>query len=62
MLAKALTPAAAIRAGSVRVHCYQAMDPAIPFGGYKMSGYCHESGIQQMDEDLNIKVVWIKTG
>ncbi len=27
-----------IRAGSVWVNCYQAMDPAVPFGGYKMSG------------------------
>ncbi len=30
--------ASAIRAGSVWVNCYQAMDPAVPFGGYKMSG------------------------
>ena len=34
-----------IRAGSVWVNCYQAMDPAVPFGGYKMSGYGRESGI-----------------
>ena len=37
---------AAIRAGSVWVNCYQAMDPAVPFGGYKMSGYGRESGLQ----------------
>jgi hypothetical protein len=37
-------------------------DPAVPFGGYKMSGYRRESGIQQMDEYLNVKAVWIKTG
>src|SRR5262245_55468935 len=34
---------------------------AVPFGGYKMSGYGRESGIQQMDEYLNTKAVWIKT-
>src|SRR4029077_15034649 len=34
----------AIRAGSVWVNCYQAMDPAVPFGLYKMSGYGRESG------------------
>jgi hypothetical protein len=27
----------------VWVNCYQAMDPAVPFGGYKMSGYGRES-------------------
>src|ERR1700721_2555003 len=34
--------AKAIRAGSVWINCYQAMDPAGPFGGYKMSGYGRE--------------------
>src|SRR5215470_12828056 len=53
--------AKAIRAGSVWVNCYQAMDPAVPFGGYKMSGYGRESGIQQLDEYLNVKAVWIRT-
>jgi aldehyde dehydrogenase (NAD+) len=50
-----------IRAGSVWVNCYQAMDPAVPFGGYQMSGYGRESGIQQLEEYLNVKAVWIKT-
>src|ERR1700686_4536630 len=52
----------ALRAGSVWVNCYQAMDPAVPFGGYKMSGYGRESGKQHLEEYLNIKAVWIKTG
>jgi acyl-CoA reductase-like NAD-dependent aldehyde dehydrogenase len=30
--------------------------------GYKMSGYGRESGLQQFDEYLNVKAVWIKTG
>jgi len=51
-----------IRAGTVWVNCYQAMDPAVPFGGYKMSGYGREGGKQHMDEYLNVKAVWIKTG
>ena len=45
----------------VWVNCYQAMDPAVPFGGYKMSGYGRESGLQQLEEYLNVKAVWIKT-
>ena len=36
--------------------------PAVPFGGYKMSGYGRESGKQHVEEYLNVKAVWIKTG
>ena len=36
---KAHRLARGIRAGSVWINCYQATDPAMPFGGYKMSGY-----------------------
>jgi len=60
-VSKAHKFAKAIRAGSVWVNCYQAMDPAVPFGGYKMSGYGRESGIQHVEEYLNVKAVWIKT-
>jgi aldehyde dehydrogenase (NAD+) len=58
---KAHRLAKGLRAGSVWINCYQAMDPAVPFGGYKMSGYGRESGVQQMEEYLNVKAVWIKT-
>jgi aldehyde dehydrogenase (NAD+) len=60
-VSKAHRLARAIRAGSVWVNCYQAMDPAVPFGGYKMSGYGRESGLQHVEEYLNVKAVWIKT-
>jgi aldehyde dehydrogenase (NAD+) len=50
-----------LRAGSVWVNCYQAMDPAVPFGGYKMSGYGRESGREHIEEFLETKAVWIKT-
>ncbi|MGD9536347.1 MAG: aldehyde dehydrogenase family protein [Alphaproteobacteria bacterium] len=59
---KAHQLARGIRAGSVWINCYQAMDPAVPFGGYKMSGYGRESGKQHVEEYLNVKSVWIKTG
>ena len=49
-----------LRAGSVWINCYQAMDPAVPFGGYKMSGYGRESGVEHMEEFLNTKAVWIR--
>ncbi|WP_448956264.1 aldehyde dehydrogenase family protein [Labrys neptuniae] len=53
--------AKALRAGSVWINCYQMMDPAMPFGGYKMSGYGRESGTAQFDDYLNVKSVWIRT-
>ena len=60
-VSKAHQVAKALRAGSVWVNCYQAMDPAVPFGGYKMSGYGRESGKQHVEEYLNVKAVWVKT-
>ena len=60
-VSKAHHLAKSIRAGSVWVNCYQTMDPAVPFGGYKMSGYGRESGKQHLEEYLNVKAVWIKT-
>jgi aldehyde dehydrogenase (NAD+) len=52
----------AVKAGSVWVNGYQAMDPAVPFGGYKLSGYGSESGTQQLDAYLNVKSVWVNHG
>ncbi|MER9067108.1 aldehyde dehydrogenase family protein [Mesorhizobium sp. M0902] len=49
-----------IRAGSVWVNTYHAIDPAVPFGGYKMSGYGREGGAEHLAEYLNTKGVFIK--
>jgi len=49
-----------LRTGTVWVNCYQTMDPAVPFGGYKMSGYGRESGAEHMEEYLQTKAVWLK--
>ena len=58
---KAHQVAAALRAGTVWVNCYMQIDPAIPFGGYKMSGYGRESGTEHMDHYLNTKAVVLRT-
>jgi aldehyde dehydrogenase (NAD+) len=58
---KAHRMAAALQVGNVYVNCYAAGDPAVPFGGYKMSGYGRELGSQGLDEYLNSKSVWIRT-
>lgn len=50
-----------LQAGSVWINCYQAMDPGVPFGGYKQSGYGLEAGPHHIEEYLKTKSVWIKT-
>ncbi|MEO5324981.1 aldehyde dehydrogenase family protein [Mesorhizobium sp. CC13] len=49
-----------LRAGSVWVNTYHAIDPAVPFGGYRMSGYGREGGAEHLDEYLNTKGVFIR--
>jgi aldehyde dehydrogenase (NAD+) len=58
-IGKAHGMAARLRAGSVWVNCYNVFDAALPFGGYKESGYGRESGIQQLREYLQVKAVTI---
>ncbi len=48
-----------IKAGSVWVNMYHAIDPAVPFGGVKMSGYGREGGSEHMEEYLDTKAIWI---
>ena len=57
---KAHRISAALRAGSVWVNTYHVLDPAVPFGGYKMSGYGREGGAEHLDEYLNTKSVWVR--
>ena len=50
-----------LKAGSVWVNMYHAIDPAVPFGGMKMSGYGREGGVEHLYEYLETKAVWINT-
>lgn len=50
-----------IKAGSVWVNMYHAIDPAVPFGGLKMSGYGKEGGVEHLQAYLDTKAVWIQT-
>jgi len=60
-IGRAHTLAGMIRAGTVWLNTYLMMDPAVPFGGYKQSGYGRESGAEQMAEYTQTKTVWLKT-
>ncbi|HTR70540.1 MAG TPA: aldehyde dehydrogenase family protein [Mycobacteriales bacterium] len=53
--------AAALEVGTVWVNSALLFDPAMPFGGYKMSGYGLEMGEDALGEYLNSKSVWINT-
>jgi phenylacetaldehyde dehydrogenase len=43
-ISKAHLVAAKLRAGTVWINCYNVFDPALPFGGYKQSGWGREMG------------------
>ena len=51
--------AAALRAGTVWINCFNLVDPASPFGGYKQSGWGREHGRQAMELYSEIKSVWV---
>jgi phenylacetaldehyde dehydrogenase len=46
---KAHRIAAELRAGTVWINCYGLLDPAMPFGGYKQSGWGREMGKAMLD-------------
>lgn len=57
---KAHRAARALKAGAIWVNCYGAFNHAMPFGGYKMSGFGREGGIHTFDFYTQIKSVWIR--
>jgi aldehyde dehydrogenase (NAD+) len=61
-LGRAHTLAGKLQAGTVWLNTYLMMDPAVPFGGYKHSGYGRESGAEHVAEYLNVKTVWLQAG
>ncbi len=46
-----------LRAGTVWVNCYNVVDPAAPFGGFKRSGIGRELGEKAIDNYTEIKTV-----
>jgi acyl-CoA reductase-like NAD-dependent aldehyde dehydrogenase len=56
---KAHKAAQALKAGAVWVNGYGAFDHAVPFGGYKMSGFGREGGVHTFDFYTQLKSVWI---
>ena len=47
-----------IKAGTIGLNCQFQYDHSMPFGGYKQSGWGHESGKAGIDTYLQTKIVW----
>ena len=54
---KAHRTAHRLRAGTVWINCYSVFDAAMPFGGYKESGWGREMGHNALDNYLETKSV-----
>jgi phenylacetaldehyde dehydrogenase len=52
--------AAKIKAGTVWGNCHAVIDPALPFGGYKQSGFGREQARQGIEAYTELKTVIIK--
>ncbi len=51
---------AAIRAGLLWVNAHGVPDPAVPFGGYKQSGWGREQGREAIDGFTELKSVMVR--
>jgi phenylacetaldehyde dehydrogenase len=56
-LSKAHRTAKALRAGTVWINCYNVFDAALPFGGYKESGWGREMGAEALELYTEVKSV-----
>ena len=50
---------ARLRAGTVWINCYNVFDAALPFGGYKQSGWGREMGQEVLNNYLETKAVTV---
>ena len=51
-----------LRAGTVWINTYGLMDAALPFGGYKSSGFGRELGQAALEHYTEVKTVWLNMG
>jgi phenylacetaldehyde dehydrogenase len=59
-LSKAHRMAAHLRAGTVWINCYNIFDAALPFGGYKQSGWGREMGHEVLNLYTEVKSVCMR--
>jgi acyl-CoA reductase-like NAD-dependent aldehyde dehydrogenase len=56
---KAHAVARRLKAGTVWVNAYNLYDVALPFGGYKQSGFGRELGMHAIEHYTELKSVWV---
>lgn len=61
-VSKALGAAKALSAGTVWVNCFNMYDPALPFGGFKASGFGRELGSKAIEGYTETKTVMVSLG
>ena len=59
-IGKAHRIAAELRAGTVWINCYNIFDAALPFGGYKQSGWGREMGHDALELYTEVKAVTVR--
>jgi phenylacetaldehyde dehydrogenase len=59
-ISKAHALAGKLRAGTVWINCYNVFDAALPFGGYKQSGWGREMGHEVLSNYTEVKAVTIQ--
>ena len=59
-VSRAMRCVKAIEAGTVWVNAHDLVDSAIPFGGFKQSGFGKDMGPEQLEHFLKTKAVWIQ--
>ena len=58
-VSKAHRIARAVKAGTVWVNTYNLYDPALPFGGFKESGFGRDQGKDALEKYTQTKSVWV---
>ena len=58
-VSKAHRVARAVKAGTVWVNTYNLYDPALPFGGFKESGFGRDQGRDALEKYTQTKSVWV---
>jgi phenylacetaldehyde dehydrogenase len=56
-ISKAHKVAAGLKAGTVWINCYNVFDAALPFGGYKQSGWGREMGHEVLEQYTQTKAI-----
>jgi aldehyde dehydrogenase (NAD+) len=59
---KAHTVSRMLKAGTVWINTYGMMDTALPFGGFKQSGFGRELGMHAIEHYTELKTVWLNMG